>query len=87
MGLGGVLGAFYKASDGRPVAVGLPLPQALYAWRVNRPERPAKRAKTRASDCEPLLPSSADGNRKLPAISDRHKAEPKAEKRAKRHSR
>ena len=45
------------------------------------------RAKTRASVGEPLLPSSSDGNRKPPAISDRHKAEPKAEKRANRHSR
>jgi len=34
-----------------------------------------------------LLPPSSDGNRKPPAISDRHKAEPKAEKRANRHSR
>jgi hypothetical protein len=48
---------------------------------------PGKRAKTRATVGEPLLPSSSDGNRKPPAISDRHKAEPKAEKCANRHSR
>ena len=38
-------------------------------------------------NCFWLLPSSSDGNRKPPAIPDRHKAEPKAEKCANRHSR
>jgi hypothetical protein len=33
-----------------------------------------------------LFPSSSDGNRKPPGVTDRHKAEPKAEKRANRHS-
>ena len=41
----------------------------------------------RASVSEPLLPSSADCNREPPAISDRHKAKPKAEKCANGHRR
>jgi hypothetical protein len=42
---------------------------------------------TRALNPERLLQSSSDGNRKPPAIPDRHKAEPKAEKCANSHGR